>query len=332
MAERHPLYACDHTAMPQPPAQLVDLIAQHSIQVVSPAVRALTDGLLHRHGSAVQAILFYGSCLRTGTDDEGIVDLYVLVDSYRSVYRQWIKGFLNRLLPPNVFYLELPFQGRVVRAKYAVISLRDFQRGTSMRWFHSYLWGRFAQPTRLLYARNDHIARQVRSALAQAVTTFISRVLPQLPSDFNSRNLWCTGLSLSYRAELRAERREGIGLLVDNAPAYYEELTYAAMVAIPFSVVADTHVYPIRYHTSIPTWRRYHGRWAWIARQIQGKLLSFLRLLKGLFTFEGGVDYIAWKLERHSGVKIEVTPQLRRHPLIVGWGVFWRLYRQRVFR
>ena len=34
--------------------------------------------------------------------------------------------------------------------------------------------------------------------------------------------------------------------------------------------------------------------------------LSVLRLLKALFTFEGGLDYIAWKLERHSGQRIEV--------------------------
>lgn len=318
--------------MRRPPTQLIDLIDQHATQVISPAVRVLTEGLTQRHGSAVQAILFYGSCLRSSAEDEGIIDLYVLVDSYRAVYPQWIKCFLNRLLPPNVFYLELPFQGKRVRAKYAVISLSDFQRGTSMRWFHSYLWGRFAQSTRLLYARTDQVARQVRTALAQAVITFIARILPQLPGDFNSRDLWCKGLSLSYRAELRTERREGIGRLVDHAPDYYEKLTYAAMVAMPFSVVADTHAYPIRYHASIPTWKRHHSRWTWMARQIQGKLLSFLRLLKGLFTFEGGVDYIAWKLERHSGVKIEVTPQLRRHPLLTGWGVFWRLYRQGVFR
>lgn len=317
--------------MRRPPAQLIDLIGQYSIRATSPAVHALADELFRRHGSAIQAILFYGSCLRTNDERDGIVDLYILVDSYRSIYGRGVKGFLNKLLPPNVFYLAIPFQERLVRAKYAVISVTDFQRGTSMRWFHSYLWGRFAQPTKVLYVCNKQIAEQVNAALAQAVMTFVTRVLPRLPRDFTSRDLWCRGFSLSYQAELRAERKDGIGRLFESAPGYYEELTQAVMAVIPGAVIAKT-AYPCRYHVSIPNWRRFQSRWTWVMRQVQGKLLSFLRLLKGLFTFEGGIDYIAWKLERHSGVRIEVTPQLRRHPLRAGWVFFWRLYRQGVFR
>jgi len=67
-------------------------------------------------------------------------------------------------------------------------------------------------------------------------------------------------------------------------------------------------------------------------RRIQGKALSLLRLAKAVFTFRGGVDYILWKLERHSGVKIEASERVRRHPLIYGWGLAWRLYRQGILR
>jgi len=57
-----------------------------------------------------------------------------------------------------------------------------------------------------------------------------------------------------------------------------------------------------------------------------------LRLLKSLATFRGGVDYIIWKLERHSGEKIKVSPRVRRYPVIFIWGLFWRLYRRGIFR
>jgi len=70
----------------------------------------------------------------------------------------------------------------------------------------------------------------------------------------------------------------------------------------------------------------------WFVRRLQGKLLSLLRLMKATFTFQGGIDYIAWKLERHTGVAIEVTPKMRRHPLLYSWGLLWRLYRRKVFR
>ena len=47
-------------------------------------------------------------------------------------------------------------------------------------------------------------------------------------------------------------------------------------------------------------------------RRINGKALSALRLMKAAFTFEGGADYLAWKIARHSGVEIELKAWLGR--------------------
>jgi hypothetical protein len=57
-----------------------------------------------------------------------------------------------------------------------------------------------------------------------------------------------------------------------------------------------------------------------------------MRLVKALFTFEGGLDYIAWKLERHSGESIVIPDKVRRAPLIYLWGFFWGLYRRGIFK
>ena len=81
-----------------------------------------------------------------------------------------------------------------------------------------------------------------------------------------------------------------------------------------------------------PILSRAISRAAWALRIAQGKLLSVARLLKALFTFDGGLDYIAWKLERHSGVPVEIPDKVRRYPLIFVWGLFWKLYRRGVFR
>src|SRR4029453_18968757 len=201
---------------------------------VPAGAQTLAQALLARHGDAVQAILLYGSCYRRGDDRDGIVDLYLLVDDYRSVHGTGLAALANRILPPNVYLLETPLGDRVLRAKYAVLSLAALERGTGRRAFHPYLWGRFAQPTALLYARTDAVAARVHTALAEAAATFVARVVPMLPEEFDARVLWQRGLLLSYRAELRAERSESVHALYDAAPAYYARLTRVALTRTPF--------------------------------------------------------------------------------------------------
>jgi hypothetical protein len=311
--------------------KLIDQIYRQISQPVSPAIHALADRLLADHGDAIKAILFYGSCLRTGEDRGGLVDLYVLVDRYRAIEPRSLLAALNKLLPPNVFYIEVPFEDRVVRAKYAVLSLKDFRAGAS-RWFHSYIWGRFAQPVGLIYARDAQITHYVQSALAQAVLSFVERVLPRVPNPFTARDLWQQGWILSYRAELRAERPQKLVGLFEAAPHYYEHLTRAALghLSCPIDIQKENGNY--HYTASIPDHARRMSQLDWIVRCWQGKLLSVLRLLKGLLTFRGGVDYILWKIERHSGVKVEVPPQLKRYPLLATCVVFWKLYRRGAYR
>jgi hypothetical protein len=260
------------------------------------------------------------------------VDLYVVVDDYQHAYSSQLLRVLNKKLPPNVFYLEAPFQGRTLRAKYAVLSLQDLQRGTSMQWFHPYLWGRFAQPTALIYARNDTVARQVFTDLAQAVVTLLTRALPCLPPSFSAVELWQTALALSYTAELRAEPPDRAAQLVASYRDYYTQVTQAALEAIPYPIHPHAHANPARYRSAIAPRVRRSSQRAWQLRRLQGKGLSLLRLIKSLLTFQGGVDYIVWKLERHSGTTIKVTPKIRRYPLLFGWGLLWQLYRRRIFR
>ena len=54
--------------------------------------------------------------------------------------------------------------------------------------------------------------------------------------------------------------------------------------------------------------------------------------MKAAFTFNDALDYILWKIERHSGVYVEPTELQRRHPLLFSWGLLWRVYRKGGFR
>jgi hypothetical protein len=184
----------------------------------------------------------------------------------------------------------------------------------------------------LIYAHDDHVAHLIHKAMAAAVMAFVARTLPQMKANFTARDLWARGLALCYRAELRTEKPEGSVRLFDADPEYYQALTNAVLASAPFIDKVKTDITPHSYHVHIlPQARRLNGA-AWRARTLQGKILSILRLLKGLLTFKGGVDYILWKIERHSGVRVEIGPNLKRVPALAILVVFWRLYRRNAFR
>ncbi|MCD6388286.1 MAG: hypothetical protein J7L69_02655 [Desulfobulbaceae bacterium] len=310
------------------PTELLNAVEQNSSRDPSPAVSLLVEEILGRYGDAVRAILFYGSCLHKGEDLDGLFDLYVLVDTYDSVNKNAMMAALNKLLPPNVFYLEVPCNGKTVRAKYAILSLSDLQKGTSRNWFHSYLWARFCQPTVMVYVRDEKIKNQVNIAFAQAVITFVTRVLPRLQPRFTIRELWQKGLELSYKAEFRPECPDQQVRLYDATPDYFNDITCMALRSSPCKFNVDIKEKAIICHAEIPAQKRLLSRMTWAIRIIQGKALSVLRLVKGALTFEGGVDYILWKIKRHSGVTMEASPFLRRHPLLAMCVLSWRLYRR----
>ena len=59
----------------------------------------------------------------------------------------------------------------------------------------------------------------------------------------------------------------------------------------------------------------------WTRRRLEGKALSMARLAKASLTYAGGIDYLAWKINRHAGTAIEIKPWQRRWPS--GWSLIW---------
>lgn len=310
------------------PPKLLETVQRNSLRQPSLTVSLLVKEILSIHGEAVQAILFYGSCLSKREDLEGLFDLYVLVNTYTSANRTSMQAALNKLLPPNVFYLEVPHGDNTIRAKYAVLSLSDLQKGTSLRWFHSYLWARFCQPTAIVYVRNEKIAEQVTRSLAQAIITFITRILPRISQVFTLRDLWSKGLELTYRSEFRPEQANRQVRLFDANPDYYEDITRKAFAGTPYQVREIDSRKTSHFTGIIPAPTRAVSRFTWALRIMQGKILSALRLIKGTLTFDGGVDYILWKIKRHSGVALTASPFLKRHPILAMFVLSWRLYKR----
>ncbi|WNM60374.1 hypothetical protein [Candidatus Nitrospira neomarina] len=311
---------------------VLEIVSQPSAQPIPASIQAAGNFLAKKYGQAVQGILLYGSCLRAGTDQDGLVDCYVIVDQYASVYPSIWLALLNRWLPPNVFYGEVNLEGRIVRMKYAVLSLEDFERSVTPKWFHSYFWGRFAQPTAVMACPSQAMNQRIILGLGRAVLTFLGNVVPRMPQQFSAKDIWSIGLALSYGAELRAESKGRIATLWDSNHAYYEQVAHATFLGHFPKIKVNQRDDITMYEMNYSRWEYIKNRLAWAVRKVQGKMLSVLRLMKAAFTFQGGADYLIWKIERHSGVKIELTPAQRRHPIWAGLTTFWRLYRQGAFR
>lgn len=292
----------------------------------------LRVALQRRHGERIAALLLYGSCLRSGDVHDGLVDLYVLLDRYRGAGLSCWQVVANRLLPPNVYYLEVPDGARVLRCKYATVTVAEFIRRLGPGCFESYFWGRFCQPLALLQARDPHLAGELARLQERAATTLLARALPLAPPSGSVVELWRTALAASYATELRAEAGVRTGELVAWGREFYENLSRHCARALPWDVrlwEADSGLY---YTATVPARARWRARLAWRLRAVRGKLRAVLRLVKAFFTFAGGLDYLAWKLARHSGQPVMIPDKVRRWPLVYGWAFFWGLYRRGLFK
>jgi len=283
---------------------LRDLVETELSEPVDPRVTAMAEAIAARHGPASRAVLFYGSCLREKQLDGLMLDFYLIVSDYRSAYDKPWQAKANALIPPNVF----PFQHEGLAAKYAVLSDRDFYRLNGPETRNVSVWARFAQPSRLVWSSGEAARTAAIMAVSRAAPTLLAaagRIEGEPVLDW-----WRRAFSLTYSAELRAERKGRAGSVIDADLERYERFSPAVVAAIDPAIPGG----------------------GWLRRQIEGKALSVLRLAKASATYAGGAEYIAWKINRHAGTKIELKPWQKRHPLLAAISLLPRLLRSGAIR
>ena len=315
---------------------LARLVADELAQPVPEAATRLAQAIRSRTGSATAAILFYGSCLRKRST-EGVLDFYVLVDAYRAANTRRRLALANALLPPNVFYIELEADAGRLRAKYAVVSLKDFARGAAGRWLRTGIWARFSQPVRAVYLRDAAAERAVVAACAESVVTLLERALPMLPGDgerirAGAAELWQTAFGETYAAEMRPEQPEAIaGLFLDQPERYARAAQLAA-----FELEARGRLRVLSrgdpLEVELPPGERRRRRRAARLRRPLAKLAYVAQLLKTGFTFGDWLPYALWKLERHTETRFVMSQRQRRHPFLFGLPLLLRALRQRALR
>lgn len=314
-----------------PISDLSRLIADELSRPQPTDVIKAAQNIANRHKGSVLGVLFYGSCLRTGKLDGHILDFHVIVSDYDTTYDSRWLAIANRLLPPNVFYDECHINGRIIRSKFNIFSLKDIENRVQPTCRNVSVWARFSQPMALLLAKDDQSARAITHHVTTAVTTMLGAALPFCNKGATAKEVWTCALGLTYGAELRSEPPgKGHEVYVLDA-ARYDHLFGPALSAlgIPVTIAENGQALLDRPDKAQD---RKAARHAWFRRRLNGKVVTFLRLIKASGTFDGGIDYLAWKIERHSGVKIEIKPWQRRHPVLAGLLHFIRLRRRGAFR
>ena len=277
---------------------------------IDPAVSGWARDLAQEAGAL--AALFYGSNLRTGSLD-GVLDFYLLMP-----------GRAERGMWPTVSYREREEGGTVLRAKIATMTLAKFAEAASGETRDTTIWARFVQPSALVWAKDESVEADVLDALAGAACTAARLAIAVGPARGTEAEFWRALFRATYRAEFRVEKPGRENSILEANAAHFDGLLPAALAAqnIRFGWRSG-EIEPRLTRKE----RRRILRW-WKVRQRMGKPLNLARLARATTTFDGAARYGAWKLERHTGIAVEMTPFREKHPILAAPGAAWEIWRK----
>ncbi|MEL7446707.1 MAG: hypothetical protein AAGK02_13015 [Pseudomonadota bacterium] len=295
----------------RPAGALRERIATQLDRPLDPAIRDFACALAAE--AQASAVLFYGSNLRTGSL-EGVLDFYVLTP-----------GPPRDRIWPRVSYHERPHGDVDLRAKVATMSLETFAKAAAGELTDTTIWARFVQPSALAWESGKESRALVVDAIAVAAQTAARLAVALGPVEGSPDAYWRALFRSTYEAEFRVEKagREN-DILAVNAE-HFEGLLPLALDAAGVAYDQKGRALAPEMHAADRTrvlkwWRR---------RKRMGKPLNLLRLLKASITFDGATRYAAWKIERHTGMPVEVTPFREHFPILAAPGVLFALWRHR---
>ncbi|GMN03359.1 hypothetical protein [Erythrobacter sp. MTPC3] len=291
--------------------QLAERLTNRLNADINPAVERFAHALAQQAGA--RAVLFYGSNLRTGSLD-GVLDFYVL----RS-------GSDEPAIWPVVSYHEREDAGIILRAKVAAMTLETFAKAAAGELRDTTIWARFVQPSALVWQADESAAQEVAAALSAAAQTAAQLAAALGPETGTAEKYWRALFQATYKAEFRVEKPGRENDILSVNAEHFRGLLPLALSAAGIAFDQDGE----RITPHLPEGKRSEILNWWRQRQRLGKPLNFLRLLKASTTFEGASRYAAWKIERHTGMPVEITPFREKYPILAAPGVLVSLWRHK---
>jgi hypothetical protein len=259
---------------------------------VPEVAQGFTRALVENGGGGVVAVLLYGSQLhRSSPDRYSAWDLAVVVDDYSAFHLAMrdhghqrrnpaLMSLMGRVLPPYVTAFNPPGMGSGL-AKCLVLSESQFQRALGPRAQDHFMKGRFVQHVEVVWTASPEHETRIQAALEEARKDVLAWAGPFLEEPFDAASL--TQRILSEAAERGELTREPDGRF--------------------------------RFRDTPGRWQRMRARIYFARSKVRGTA----RWAKHVVTFNDWLPYVKRKVERRTGLTIELTPAEERWPLILLW-------------
>ena len=303
-----------------------------------PASERFTRALLDVVGrDQLRAILLFGShMVRASPDRFSAYDLVVVVESYRAFYDALsrarlshrspaVQASLNRVLTPNVIALAPEGWGGGPVAKIMVIEPAALELALSPDSRDHFMKGRLIQKVALLHGRDDAAASWAGALLERARAGVLDWVAPSLPERFTAAEAALQMLRTSYAGEVRPEAGSRVFDVFEAQRPFLERMMEGVLDGAVGRGQLTKEGESYRFVRVPGTGDR--GRVRRYFRR--SKVRATARWLKHVVTFDNWLDYIARKVERRTGMRVEITPWERRLPYLLLWPKVVRVLRAR---
>lgn len=303
-----------------------------------PAARQIAEYLAHAFGPSTAALIHYGShAQRSDARPDSAHDFFVVVDRYRDAYRSLARTVgtrfspatataLARVLPPNVIAVAVP--AHPVRAKCAVLTVRDLLRLCSPRARDHFTQGRLFQQVHVAWSRDAASREAVVGALMGARIGTFRWGRPYLPATFSAEDYCRVLLETSFAGEIRPESGDRAASLWVAQRSVLERAYEALLLGLAREGVLahdDGRYRQVAPPSALEALR--------VRLYFQhSKARATLRWLKYVALYDDWLGYILGKIERRSGIAVELTARERRWPLIFLWPKLVRFLRTRAQR
>ncbi len=283
----------------------------------------------------LSAAVFFGSrSSGVATNASSAYDLMLACDRPAAFYRAMHRaGFLQR--SPRLLGIIgrplTPTQIRLATAEWlvkaSVVATADLVRATSERRPDQFLAGRLFQDVHIVWTRDDAALATLEGVVASARRITLLWSAPDLPPTFDVATYVRQLFRTSFRFEIRPETRGRADALFNAQaarllPLFEPVLKEAAGRGALIECAEGVWKLPARPRVSRRIRRRAFMEWS--------RVRAVGRWPKHALTFDGWLDYIVKKAERHSGETITLTPLERRAPFLFLWPkTFKFLARQR---
>jgi hypothetical protein len=288
----------------------------------------------------IRTVLLFGSRLVQASPDRfSAYDLILVVENYRGFYDALaraglsqrspaLQAFLNRLLPPNVVAFAPHGWTDGPVAKIMVLEPAAVARALSPHAPDHFLKGRLVQRVALLYARDGAASDWITALVTDARTDILRWAGPFLEETFTPAEAALRMLQVSYRGEVRPEAADRVLDVFESQRSFLPDVLTRVLqdAADAGELMRAGRGYQfVRPPSSRERWsvRLYFAR---------SKVRATARWLKHVVTFDNWLDYIARKVERRTGRRVEITPWERRMPYLLLWPKIVRVLRERPAR